>query len=100
MYVRLSWIVSLCVIRVIWFRLLMGSIPLLDQWTMEYAKTIPHTSSMYLFFKFCTILVSNIFLIPFTILLSISFYRMFRSMLPLLLLSLGTLFTYMTNTVL
>lgn len=97
-YVRLSWIVSLCIIGVVWFRLAIGGIPILDQWTMEYAKTIPRNSSMYTFFTLCTILGSKVFLVPFTLLLSIPFYRMFTTMIPWLFLSLGTLFTYLANT--
>ncbi len=88
---------STLIISVIWYRLKVDEVPLIDVWTSRYAEGIETTSFPYTFFKTFTHFGSRIFLVPFTLILIVPFYIMFRTIKPWLILSGGTLFAHLLN---
>lgn len=97
MYIRFFIFISLFLIGLFSYRMTFGTMPHIDAWLMPYVENIPSTSMVYSFFGSVTHLGSGIFLIPFTLVISVPLYMMFRSMIPWGVVSCGTLLTYLLN---
>lgn len=73
-----------------------GEMPFLDQWTRSFVKTVADTS-IYTFFRLITELGSKSFLIPFTIVMAIIIWWLFKDGLPAIIFSGGTLTAHIIN---
>src|SRR5690625_2545781 len=70
-------------------QLIQGEIPYIDQWTRALVATLEGTV-VYDFFSFMTIFGGRHFLIPFTIILALILWLIYKKMLPAIVFGLGT----------
>lgn len=71
--------------------------PRIDAWSSPFAASISSDVFYYSIFHFFTFLGSRTFLIPVCLLISIPLYFMYRTMIPFIVVSGGTLATYGLN---
>ncbi|HEX6593596.1 MAG TPA: phosphatase PAP2 family protein [Bacillota bacterium] len=92
------WIAILFFLLIgVWvIKIINDEVPFVDQWTRAFPLSMADTH-WYTFFRTITTFGSRTFLIPFTIVMALCFWWMYRDWFPALLLSGGTLFTHYFN---
>lgn len=91
-------IILLMIITVWIFKVMNDEIPYLDQWTRNIVPQVAD-SSVYTFFRWVTELGSQSFVIPFTIVMFILLFVVFRDWLPPVTFGLGVLGSHILNVV-
>src|SRR5690625_7248972 len=85
-------------ICIIWnVKIMAGVVPYVDQWSREFVANIAD-STVYLIFRWITELGSKSFLLPFTIIMSLFLWYLFRDWLAGFLFAGGTLGSHLLNT--
>src|SRR5699024_7592027 len=85
-------------ICIIWYvKIMSGVVPSVDQWSWQFVANIV-ASKFYLIFHWITELVSKSFLFPFTIIMSLLLWYLFRDWLAGFLFAGGTLGSHLLNT--
>ncbi|MFD1037672.1 phosphatase PAP2 family protein [Virgibacillus byunsanensis] len=77
-------------------KIVRGDVPYVDQWTRSLVDTFPETPT-YTFFRTLTNLGSEPFMYPFTIIVAILLWWLFRDWLPALFFAGGTLVSHLFN---
>lgn len=81
----------------IWIvRIISGSVPYVDQWTRDLVARLDD-SWIYTFFRAVTEFGSGHFLVPFTIIMALILWWIFKHWLPALIFSGGTLMSHWFN---
>ncbi|WP_449354103.1 phosphatase PAP2 family protein [Virgibacillus natechei] len=81
----------------IWIvRIVNGNVPYVDQWTRELV-TMLDDSWVYTFFRAVTEFGSQSFLLPFTIIMALVLWWLFKDWIPALIFSGGTLISHLFN---
>ncbi|MEC5423686.1 phosphatase PAP2 family protein [Virgibacillus sp. C22-A2] len=81
----------------IWIvKIITGNVPYVDQWTRDLVDTLG-VSTIYAPFRWITNLGSEPFLLPFTIIVAVILWGLFRDWLPALFFAGGTLAAHMLN---
>src|SRR5699024_7615306 len=81
----------------IWvFRIISGKVLYVDQLTRDFVEKLDDTA-VFTFFRWVTALGSGTFLTPFTILMALVLWFLFRDWLPALVFALGTLSSHGLN---
>ncbi|WP_246202555.1 phosphatase PAP2 family protein [Virgibacillus doumboii] len=81
----------------IWIvRIAAGQVVYIDRWTRELVEKLDN-SNVYTFFRWTTELGSDTFLVPFTIVLALILWWVFRDWLPGFVFGLGTLASHGLN---
>src|SRR5699024_7793207 len=90
--------VVMFMICIIWnVKIMAGVVPYVDQWSREFVANIAD-STVYLIFRWITELGSKSFLLPFTIIMSLLLWYLFRDWLAGFLVASGTLGRHLVNT--
>ena len=89
-------IIVFCLI--VWWVVLIkqGNMPYIDQWTRSFVDRIANTSA-YTFFRYVTELGSKSFVQPFTIMMSLIIWFMYRDFRPAFIFGFGVLGTHILN---
>ncbi|GGJ92172.1 phosphatidylglycerophosphatase B [Lentibacillus kapialis] len=95
--VILFLVIALLVMTGIWvFRIISGKVLYVDRLTRDLVEKLDNTV-VFAFFRWVTELGSGTFLTPFTILMGLIFWFLFRERLQALVFALGTLSSYGVN---
>lgn len=96
-YLLQAVFVLLFVIIINWmFVIKRGDVPKFDQWTRPFVETIADTP-IYTIFRWITELGSFHFVLPFTLLMVLFFFILFRDYLPAMTFGLGVLTAHLLN---
>lgn len=97
-YFIIGLAVVMFMICIIWnVKIMAGVVPYVDQWSREFVANIAD-STIYLIFRWITELGSKSFLLPFTIIMSLFLWYLFRDWLAGFLFAGGTLGSHLLNT--
>ena len=98
-YLYILLLVFVLLISILWaFRIMHGTIPIVDRLTRDLVKSIAD-SDIYIIFRWLTELGSGTFLAPFTIIMAIVLGFLFRDWFPGVMFAGGTLLSYGVNVV-
>lgn len=98
LYFIIGLAVVMFMICIIWnVKIMAGVVPYVDQWSREFVANIAD-STVYLIFHWITELGSKSFLFPFTIIMSLLLWYLFRDWLAGFLFAGGTLGSHLLNT--
>ncbi|SHH05292.1 phosphatase PAP2 family protein [Virgibacillus chiguensis] len=87
------------VLTLLWgYKVANQTMPYIDQWTRDVVERLDDTA-IYTAFRWITELGSSSFTIPFVLVMAFVFWWMYRSIIPALIFSLGTLSTHYFNIV-
>lgn len=96
-YIVLSLFVIILMTITTWIiTIIKGNMPYLDQWTRSFVGYVADTS-IYTTARWITELGSKSFLIPFTIVMAIMIWWLFRDWFPAIMLGTGTLVSHLLN---
>lgn len=85
------------ILPVIWvIKIMQGHMPYVDLWTRKFVETVADTN-VYMIARWITNFGSAFFLVPFTIIVGVIIWIVFRDWLPALLFSGGTLVSHLIN---
>ena len=97
-YFIIGLAVVMFMICIIWnVKIMAGVVPYVDQWSREFVANIAD-STVYQIFRWITELGSKSFLLPFTIIMSLFLWYLFRDWLAGFLFAGGTLGSHLLNT--
>jgi|SRR5690625_1667134 len=86
------FILALFTIMICWWiiELKQGKMPIMDQWTRGFVEMVKHTP-VYSFFAWVTKLGSKPFILPFSIVMSVVIFFLYRNIVPVIFFAFGTL---------
>lgn len=97
LYIHIFLLIIISIAIVWWMvEIKQGKMPYVDQWTRGLVSIVEHTR-VYTFFRGVTELGSKSFLLPFTIVMMIFIWIIFRNALPAFTFGIGTLGAQMLN---